>query len=87
MFFLDKFLVDMRVNLRGADVGMAKQFLQNTQIHSRLQAMRRKAMAERMWRHLLTQMHRMQLHNFPRPHASHGLAAGIQDDIVRCRMR
>ena len=36
VFYFDKFFVDVRVNLRGADVSMAKQFLQNAQIHARL---------------------------------------------------
>ena len=28
----------------------------------------------------------MQLHDFPGPHAGHGLSTGIQDDIVRSRV-
>ena len=87
MFFLDKFLVNMRVNLRGADVGMAEQFLQYTQVHTRLQAVRSKAMAERMRRNLFAQVHRMQLHNFPGAHTAHRLTMRIQDDIISCRMR
>ena len=29
VFLLDKFLVDMRINLRGADIGMSEEFLQH----------------------------------------------------------
>ena len=64
----------MRINLRSADIGMPEEFLQNAQIHSRFKAMRGKAVAERMRRDLLAQMHRMQLHDFSRAHASHRLA-------------
>jgi hypothetical protein len=48
MFNLDKVFIDVRVNLRGTDVCMPEKFLQNTQVHASLQAVRRKAMAERM---------------------------------------
>ena len=87
MFFLDKLLVDMRINLRSADVGMPEKFLQNAQVHARFEAMRRKTMAERVRRDLLAQVHGMQLHNFPCPHAAHGFSSRIKNDIVRCRMR
>ena len=87
MFNFDKIFIDVRINLRGANVRMSEQFLQNAQVHARLQAMRRKAMAERMWRDLFAQMHGVLLHNFPGAHAAHRLAMRIQDDIVRRRMR
>ena len=35
VFDLDEFFVDVRVNLRGAYVGVSEQFLQNAQIHTR----------------------------------------------------
>src|SRR5467141_2822565 len=38
----------MRVNLRGADVGMSQQFLDDTQIRAMLQQMRGKAVAQHM---------------------------------------
>ena len=34
VFLLDEFLVDVRVDLRGAYVGVAEQFLQNAQVHT-----------------------------------------------------
>ena len=87
MFLLDEIFIDVRVNLRGADVRMAEQFLQYAQVHTRLQAVRRKAMAERMRRNLFAQVHRMQLHYFPGAHTAHRLAMRIQDNIVRCGVR
>ena len=87
VFYFDKFFVDVRVNLRGPDVGVSEQFLQYAQVHTRLQAVRRKAMAERMRRNLFAQVHRMQLHYFPGAHTAHRLAMRIQNDIVRSRMR
>ena len=36
VFLLDEFLVDVRVNLRGTDVGVTEEFLQYSQIHSGL---------------------------------------------------
>ena len=74
VFLLDKFFVDMRVNLRGADVRMSKQLLQNTQVHARFQAVRCKAMAECVRRNLFVQVHRMRLDDFPSAHAAHGFA-------------
>ncbi len=59
MFPLDEFLVDVRINLRGADVGVAEQFLQNAQVHARFKAVRGKAVAERVRRNLLAQVHCM----------------------------
>ena len=48
VFLLDEFLVYMRVDLRGADVGVAQQFLQNAQVHARLQAVGSKTVPEGM---------------------------------------
>ena len=77
VFLLDEFLVDVRVDLRGADVGVAQQFLQYAQVHARLQAMRGEAVPKRVRRDLLCEMRRMQLHDFPGSHAGHRLPAGI----------
>jgi len=87
MFFFYKILIDVRVNLRGANVRMSEQFLQYTQVHARFEAVCGKAVAERMWRDLFAQVHRMQLHYFPGAHTAHRLAMRIQDDIVRRRVR
>ena len=57
MLSLDEFLVDVRVDLRGADVGVAEQFLQHAQVHARFEAVRGKAVAERVRRNLLAQVH------------------------------
>ena len=35
VFYFDKFFVDVRVNLRGPDVGVSEQFLQYAQVHTR----------------------------------------------------
>ena len=35
VFYFDKFFVDVRVNLRGAYVGVSEELLQNAQIHTR----------------------------------------------------
>ena len=86
MFLLDEFLVDVRIYLRGADVGVPEEFLQHAQVHACLQAVRCKAVPEGVRRNLLTEVCGMQLHDFPGPHAGHGLAAGIQYDIVRSRV-
>ena len=48
MFLLDEFLVDVRIDLRGADVGMAQRFLQHAQVHARLQAVGGKTVPEGM---------------------------------------
>ena len=77
MFPLYKFFVNVRINLRGADVGMAQQFLQHAQVHARFQAVGGKTVAEGVGRHLLGQMGRVLLHNLPGPHAAHGLALCI----------
>ena len=53
VFLLDEFVVDMRVNLRGADICVAEQFLQNAQVHARFEAVRSKAVTERVRRYLL----------------------------------
>lgn len=84
MFDLDEFFVDVRVNLRGAYVGVSEQFLQNAQVHSRFQAVRGKAVAERVRGHLLVQVHRMLLYDFPGPHAGHRFSVRVEDDVV-CR--
>ena len=86
MFLLYKFLVNVRINLRGADVGVPEEFLQYAQVHTRLQAVRCKTVPEGMRRDLLAQVRGMLLHDFPRPHAGHRLPAWVQDDIVRCRV-
>ena len=77
MLLLDELVVDVRVDLCGADVRVAEQFLQNAQVHSRFQTVRGKAVAERVRRDLLAQVHRVQLHNFPCPHAAHRLAVRV----------
>ena len=77
VFLLDEFLVDVRVNLRGADVCMAQQFLQDAQVHARLQAVRGKAVAEGVRRDLFGKVGRVLLHDFPSTHAAHRLATGI----------
>ena len=41
---------DMRVDLRSRNVGMAKQFLHDTQIGSPFQKMGRKGMTKGVWR-------------------------------------
>ena len=46
VFLLDKFLVDVRVDLRGADVGVAQQFLQHAQVHAGFEAVGGKAVPE-----------------------------------------
>lgn len=84
MFDLDEFFVDVRVNLRGAYVGVSEQFLQNAQVHSRFQTVRGKAVAERVRGHLLVQVHRMLLYDFPGPHAGHRFSVRVEDDVV-CR--
>ena len=56
VFLLDEFLVYMRVDLRGADVGVAEELLQYAQVHARLQAVGGKAVAEGMRRDLLAQV-------------------------------
>ena len=43
VFLLNEFLVNVRINLRRADVRMSEEFLQHAQVHARLQAMRGKA--------------------------------------------
>ena len=48
MFLLDEFLVDVRVDLRSADVGVAEELLQHAQVHAGLQTVRGKAVAEGM---------------------------------------
>ena len=53
VFLLDEFLVDVRINLRGADVGMPEEFLQHAQVHACLQAVRCKTMPEGVRRDLL----------------------------------
>ena len=75
MFLLDEFLVDMRIDLRCADIGVSEQFLQYAQIHARLQAVRCKTVPKGVRRDLLAQVHRMLLYDFPGSHAGHGLAA------------
>ena len=50
VFLLNEFLVNVRINLRRADVRMSEEFLQHAQVHARLQAMRGKAVPERMRR-------------------------------------
>ena len=35
VFLLDELFVDVRIDLRGADVGVAQQFLQYAQVHAR----------------------------------------------------
>ena len=77
VFLLDKLFVDVRINLRRADIGMPEEFLQHAQIHTRLQAVRCKTVPEGMRRNLLSQVGRVLLHDFPGSHAGHGLAAGI----------
>ena len=77
MLSLDEFFVDVRINLRGADVGMAEQFLQNAQVHARFKAVRGKAVAERVRRNLLAQVQCVQLHDFPCTHAAHRLAVCV----------
>ena len=74
MFLLDKFFINMRINLRGADVGVAQQFLQNAQVHACLQAVGGKTVAEGVGLHLLGQVGRVLLHDLPGPHAAHWLA-------------
>ena len=56
MFLLDEFFVDVGVNLRGADVGVAEEFLQYAQVHARLQAVRGKTVPKRVRRNLLAQV-------------------------------
>ena len=46
VLLLDELVVDVRVDLRSADVGVAEQFLQNAQVHSRFEAVRGKTVAE-----------------------------------------
>ena len=77
MFLLDKFFINMGINLRGADVGVPQQFLQHAQVHARFQTVSGKTVAEGVWGHLLGQVSRVLLHNFPGPHAAHGLALCI----------
>ena len=77
VFLLDKILINMRVNLRGADVGMPEKFLQNAQVHSRFEAVRGKAVAECMRRDLLAQVQSVLLHNLPGPHAAHRFAVCV----------
>ena len=86
MFLLDEFLVDVRVDLRGADVGVAEELLQYAQVHAGLQAVRGEAVAEGMRRDLLGEVHGVLLHDFPGSHAGHGLAPGIENDVVRSRV-
>ena len=46
MFLLDKFFINMGIDLRGADVGVPQQFLQHTQVHARFQTVGGKAVTE-----------------------------------------
>ena len=46
VFLLYKFLVDVRVDLRGADVRVPEEFLQHAQVHSRFQAVRGETVPE-----------------------------------------
>ena len=74
VFLLDEFFINMRVDLRGADVGVPQQFLQHAQVHARFQTVSGKTVAEGVWGHLLGQVGRVLLHNLPGPHAAYGLA-------------
>ena len=77
MFLLDEFFIDVGVDLRSADVGVAQQFLQHAQVHTRFQAVGGKAVAEGVGRNLLCQVSRVLLHNLPGSHATHGLAVFV----------
>ena len=77
MLLLDELVVYMCVDLCGADVRVAEQFLQNAQIHSRFEAVRGKAVAERVRRDLLAQVHRVLLHDFPCSHAAHRFSVNV----------
>lgn len=77
MFLLDEFLIYVGVDLRGADVSVAEEFLQYAEVHARFEAVRCKAVAEGVWRNLLAQVLGVLLHDFPCAHAAHGLSARI----------
>ena len=87
VLLLDELVVDVRVDLRGADVRVAEQFLQNPQVHSCFQTVRGKAVAECVRRNLLAQVHRVLLHDFPCPHAAHRFPVRIENDSVACGVR
>ena len=46
MLLLDELVVDVRVDLRGADVRVPEEFLQHAQVHSRFQAVRGETVPE-----------------------------------------
>ncbi len=48
MDFFEVFTVDMGVDFRGGDIGMAEKFLENADIHSALQKMGGERVTERM---------------------------------------
>ena len=77
VLLLYKFLVDMRINLCGTDIGVAKQLLQYAQVHAGFQAMRGKAVTERMRRDLLGEVRGVLLHYLPGTHARHRFAPRI----------
>ena len=84
VFLLDELVVNMRVDLRGADVGVAEQFLQYAQVHARFEAVRGKAMTERVRRYLFAQVHGVLLYDFPSAHAAHRFPVRIENDSVVC---
>ena len=51
MYLLEPRLIDVRVDLRGRDIGMAKHFLDHTQISAVVQQMRGKAVAQQVRMH------------------------------------
>ena len=77
VFLFDEFFINVRINLRGADVGVTQQFLQNAQVHTRFQAVGGETVPEGVGRYLLGQVGRVLLHDFPGPHATHWLSTRI----------
>ena len=64
---LEPLLIDVRVNLRGRNIGMAEHFLNDAEIGAVAKQMRRETVPKQMWINVGLQsgMLRMLFHNLP----------------------